>query len=189
MSAHPHRLTPEEYLALDRAAEIRSEYYNGQMYAMAGGSLNHANTTRMVGNMLEDRACLVVSNDVRVRVQTRFYAYPDIVVICGEPQFTDNRTDTISNPTVIFEVLSRSTERYDRVFRCHEYRTIPGLREYVLISQFEPRIEVFRPQPREDWQFTEFAGLDATCRLESLGCDLPLSRVYRNVTFGAAETP
>jgi Uma2 family endonuclease len=193
MSAHPHRLTPEEYLALDRAAEIRSEYYNGQMYAMAGGSLNHAiiinNTARMLGNVLEDRGCLVVSNDVRVRVQTRFYAYPDIVVICGEPQFADNRTDTILNPTVIFEVLSRSTERYDRVFKWAQYQSIPSLGEYVLVSQFEPRIEVFRPQAGGEWQFMEFAGLDATCRLESLDCDLPLSRVYRNVTFGAAETP
>ncbi|HEY7391148.1 MAG TPA: Uma2 family endonuclease [Bryobacteraceae bacterium] len=193
MSAHPHRLTPEEYLALDRAAEIRSEYYNGQMYAMAGGSLNHAviinNTGRMLGNMLEDRPCLVVSNDVRVRVQSLFYAYPDIVIICGEPQFADDRTDTILNPLLLFEVLSRSTERYDRVFKWDQYQTIPSLREYVLVSQFEPRIEVFRPQPGGNWLFSESTGLGATCHLESIACELPLSRVYRNVTFGAAETP
>jgi|SRR5579885_534589 Uma2 family endonuclease len=193
MSAHPHRLTPEEYLAFDRAAEIRSEYYNGQMHAMAGGSLNHAliihNTARALGNMLDDRGCLVVSNDVRVRVQAQFYAYPDIVVICGEPQFADRHTDTILNPPLLFEVLSRSTERYDRVFKWDQYQTISSLREYVLVSHFEPRIEVFRPQPGGNWLFSEWIGLDATCRLESLGCDLPLSRVYRNVTFGAAEAP
>jgi Uma2 family endonuclease len=192
MSAHPHRLNPEEYLTLDRAAEIRSEFYNGQMYAMSGGSLNHAviinNTARTLGNMLEDRPCLVVSNDVRVRVHPRFYAYPDIVVICGEPEFAGDRQDIILNPLLLFEVLSPSTERYDRVFKWSQYQTIPSLREYVLISQFEPRIEVFRPQPGGDWLFSEWTGLEAVCRLESIGCDLLLSRIYRNVNLGQKET-
>jgi Uma2 family endonuclease len=194
MSAHPHRLTPEEYLALDRAAEIRSEYYNGQMYAMSGASHRHGIVTHNIGVLLDgtlaDQPCFITASDLRVRVQPGgLYAYPDIVVVCEPPQYADNEADTLLNPMLLFEVLSPSTERYDRVFKWAQYQTIPSLREYVLVSQFEPRIQVFRPQAGGEWQFMEFAGLDGTCRLESLGCDLPLSRVYRNVTFGAAETP
>ncbi len=191
MSAHPHRLTPGEYLAFDRAAEIRSEYYDGQMYAMSGGSLNHgiiiSNIVRTVSDALGDRPCLVISNDLRVRVHSRFYAYPDVVVICGEPKFAGDRQDIVLNPPLLFEVLSRSTERYDRVFKRAEYQTIPSLREYVLVSQFEPRIEVFRPQPGGDWLFSEWTGMEAVSCLESLGCELPLSRAYRNVNFPQEE--
>ncbi|HLI83214.1 MAG TPA: Uma2 family endonuclease [Bryobacteraceae bacterium] len=189
MSAHPHRLSPEEYLALDRAAEVRSEYYNGQMYAMSGGSLNHGviinNTARALGNLLEDRPCLVVSNDLRVRINPNLYTYPDIVVICGKPQFAGDRQDIILNPLVLFEVLSPSTERYDRGFKSAQYRTVTSLMEHVLVSQSEPRIEVYRRQPGGAWLFSEWTGLDATCRLDSLECDLPLSTVYKNIDFTA----
>jgi Uma2 family endonuclease len=192
MSAHPHRLTPEEYLALDRAAEIRSEYYNGQMYAMSGASHRHGIVTHNISFLLElvlaDRPCLITTNDLRVRVQPGgLYAYPDIVVVCEHPQYADDQADTLLNPMLLFEVLSPSTERYDRVFKWSQYQTIRSLREYVLVSQFEPHIEVFLPQPGGDWLFSEWTGLDAICRLESIACDLPLSRVYRNITFGPAK--
>jgi Uma2 family endonuclease len=192
MSAHPHRLTPEEYLALDRAAEIRSEYYNGEMYAMSAGSLNHGtiigNIVSEVDSLLQDRPCRIIPNDLRVRVHPRCYAYPDIVVVCGEPQFEGDRADIILNPLLLFEVLFPSTERYDRGLKSAQYRTIPSLLEQVLVSQSEPRIEVYCRQPGCNWLFSEWVGLDASCRLENLGCDLPFSRVYRNVTFSPEET-
>jgi Uma2 family endonuclease len=151
------------------------------MYAVSGGSLNHGIIISNVGyelrSVLGDRPCLVILNDLRVRVGPRFYTYPDIVVICGKPEFAGDRQDFILNPVVLFEVLSPSTERYDRLFKWAQYQTIPSLREYVLVSQFEPRIEVFRPQPGGDWLFSESTGLDAVCHLENIGCDLPLSAV------------
>jgi Uma2 family endonuclease len=194
MSAHPHRLTPEEYLALDRAAEIRSEYYNGQIYAMSGASHRHGIVTHNIGVELDaslaGRPCLITASDLRVRVQpASLYAYPDIVVVCEQPKYADDQADTLLNPTLLFEVLSPSTERYDRGFKSAQYRTIPSLEEHILVSQSEPRVELYRRQSGGTWLFSEWTGLDAACRIESLGCDLPLSRVYRNINFGAAETP
>jgi Uma2 family endonuclease len=193
MSAPPHRLTPEEYLALDRAAEIRSEFYNGQMYAMSGASHRHGIVTHNISFLLElvlaDRPCLITTNDLRVRVQPGgLYAYPDIVVVCEHPQYADDQADTLLNPMLLFEVLSPSTERYDRGFKSAQYRTIPSLQEHVLVSQSEPRIELYHRQSAGTWLFSEWTGLEATCRLESISCDLPLSSVYRRVTFGPVET-
>jgi Uma2 family endonuclease len=189
MSAHVQRLSPEEYLKIERAAEFRSEYFNGRMHAMAGGSHKQAiiigNLVSALHNELSKRRCLVTSSDLRVRVDPGgLYTYPDVVVVCGEPKYADNQRDTLLNPVLIVEVLSPSTEAYDRGFKSAQYRTMESLQEYALVSQMEPRIEVFRRQAEGGWLLLESAGQEAVCRLESVGCSLALPAVYENVTFG-----
>jgi Uma2 family endonuclease len=195
MSAHSQpRLTPEQYLELDRASELRNEYYKGRMYAMSGGTFNHAG---IIGNFafelktaLKGRPCFVTTNDVRVRISADgLYTYPDVVVVCGEPVFADERNDTLLNPALIVEVLSRTTEAYDRGFKFAQYRMIESLQEYALVSQTEPRVELYRRQPSGDWLLSESVGMDAVCRLDSVNCAVALADVYDKVTLGAEETP
>ena len=182
------RLTAEQYLESERAAEFRSEYYCGQIYAMAGGSYQHAQIigglVREFGNALKKRLCAVVPTDLRLRVSPQgLYTYPDVVVICGDPQFADNRQDTLLNPALIVEVLSPTTEGYDRGFKFAQYRTVASLEEYVLVAQAEPRVEVFRRQRDGHWLLSEAFGLESTCRFESLDCTLALADIYDKVTF------
>jgi Uma2 family endonuclease len=190
MSAQPQpRLTPEQYLEIERAAEFRSEYYNGRMYAMSGGTHPHA---IVIGNLgselriaLKKGSCVVTTSDMRVRVsKTGLYTYPDIVVVCDPPQYGDGRHDTVLNPTLIVEVLSPSTEAYDRGFKFAQYRTLEPLQEYGLVSQSEPRVEIFRRQPSGDWLLSESAGMDAVCRFDSVGCTIAVKDIYDKVTFG-----
>lgn len=186
------RLTPEQYLEIERAAEFRSEFYAGHMYAMSGGSYRHAQIIGgLVGelrNALKQRPCSVVPIDLRLRVSPGgLYTYPDAIVICGEPKFADDQKDTMLNPTLIAEVLSPSTEAYDRGFKAAQYRTLVSLQEYVLVSQTEPRVEVFHRQSDGHWLLSEAIGIDAVCRFESLDCSIPLADVYDKVIFSAAE--
>jgi Uma2 family endonuclease len=189
MSAQPQpRLTPEQYLDAERAAEFRHEYYNGQIYAMSGGSYQHAqvigNITGELHTSLKTRPCSVVPNDLRLRVSPDgLYTYPDVLVVCGEPKFADGRGDTVLNPALIVEVLSPSTEAYDRGFKSAQYRTIESLEEYALVSQAEPRVEVFRRQPGGHWLLSEAVGLEAVCHFESLDCAVALAEIYAKVTF------
>jgi Uma2 family endonuclease len=183
-------LTPEQYLAAERAAEFRSEYFNGHMYAMSGGSYAHfqiiGGLVRELGNALKGRPCSVGASDLRLRVSPGgLYTYPDVIVICGEPKFADDQRDTLLNPALIVEVLSPSTEAYDRGFKAAQYRTLASLEEYVLVSQSEPRMEVFHRQHDGHWLLSEAIGLDAACRFESLDCGILLADVYDKVTFSA----
>jgi len=193
MSAQPQaRLTPEQYLEIERASETRSEFFNGRMYAMSGGSYNHV---RIIGNLafelrnaMKQRPCEVVTSDLRVRVSPcGLYTYPDVTVVCGEPEFADDQKDTLLNPVFIAEVLSPSTEAYDRGFKSAQYRKLESLQEYALISQAEPRVEVFRRQPGGDWLLSEAAGIDAACGFDSLGCRIALADIYGKVTFEAVD--
>ncbi len=192
MSVKQPGLTPEQYLELDRASEFRNEYYNGCMHAMWGGTYNHG---LVIGNLayglrksFGGPPCAVVTSDLRIRVTPGgVYTYPDIVVVCGEPQYVDNRRDTVLNPVLLIEVLSPGTEAYDRGFKFAQYRTLESLQEYALVSQTEPRVEVFRRQATGQWLLSEFAGLDAVCRFESVDTGLAMAEVYENVTFGGEE--
>jgi Uma2 family endonuclease len=182
------RLTPEQYLDAERSAELRHEYFDGQMYAMSGASYQHGqivgNLTTELSNALKRRPCSVVPNDLRLRVSPDgLYTYPDVIVICGEPRFADDRFDTLLNPALIVEVLSPSTEAYDRGFKSAQYRTVESLEEYALVSQAEPRVEVFRRQPGGHWLLSEAIGIEAVCHFESLDCAVPLSDIYAKVTF------
>jgi Uma2 family endonuclease len=181
-------------LEIERAAEFKSEYYNGRMYAMSGASYKHVvitcNLSRELGNILKKRPCTVLTNDLRLRVAPGgLYTYPDLVVVCGEPQFADNQADTLLNPLLIVEILSPSTEAYDRGFKFAQYRTLESLREYALVSQQEPRVEVFRRQSGGEWLLSDSAGLDAACRFDSVDCAVALAEVYDKVTFGGDEVP
>src|SRR5262249_47890138 len=131
------------------------------------------------------RSCFVMPSDMRLRVSPQgLYTYPDIIVACGEPKFAGDQRDTLVNPTVVLEVLSPSTEGYDRGFKSEQYRSIESLQEYGLISQVRPHIEVFRRQPHGKWLLSDFGGLEAVCRLESIGCEIALSEIYEKVNFG-----
>jgi Uma2 family endonuclease len=179
-------LTPEEYLEIERDAEFRSEYYQGEMFAMAGGTETH---TVLVDNLvfelrqkLRGGSCRSYSRDMRVRVSpTGLYTYPDLIIVCGERKFLDDTRDTLLNPAVIIEVLSKSTEAYDRGKKFDHYRTLESLQEYVLVSQDEAQVESFRRQPGAEWLFKVAKGLDAEISLESVQCSLRLADIYEAV--------
>jgi Uma2 family endonuclease len=194
MSAHAHtgRLTEEEYLKIERAAAFRSEYYDGHMYAMSGGSMPHAvviaNLTGELHAALKRTPCTVMSSDMRVRISpSRFYTYPDIVVVCGPPKVADDQNDTLLNPTILIEVLSPSTEAHDRGFKFLHYRRLESLQEFALVWQSEPRVEIFRRQPSGEWLLSEAAGLDASCRFDSAGCRIELAEIYHRIEFSSEE--
>lgn len=180
------RLTPEEYLFIERRAEFKSEFFDGEMFAMSGASELHnlivVNTVIELGTQLKKRPCKVYSNDMRVKVSpTGLYTYPDVVVVCGKAEFDDRHFDTLLNPTLIVEVLSESTETYDRNRKFEHYRALESLVEYVLITQRRPHIESWRRQPNQQWLLTATDGLDSVLRLDAIGCDLALAEIYDKV--------
>jgi Uma2 family endonuclease len=187
-----HDYTAEEYLALERQAEYKSEYIDGQIVAMSGGSFAHSVIAVNLGgtllNLLHRTPCYVVNSDMRVRVDPRLYTYPDATVICDEPELEDAEQDTLLNPTVIFEVLSPSTEAYDRGEKFRRYQRIPSLRQYVLVSQNQPTIEVFTRQG-DFWTYRQATGLDASIHLESVDCTLALGEVYARVRLVPEDEP
>lgn len=189
MSANPvPRLTPEQYLEIERKAEFKSEYYGGEMYAMSGGTYPHGviilNLGAELRAALKGRPCSTTSNDVRLRVSPGgLYTYPDVMVVCGDPRFADDQADTLLNPTLIVEVLSHSTEAHDRGLKFEQYRMIESLKEYVLVSQYRPKIEKFRRQASGEWVLSECTGLEAVCEFGSVECRIPLSEIYSNVKF------
>jgi Uma2 family endonuclease len=185
-----HRYTPEEYLALDRASETKHEYFDGEILAMSGASLNHGVITgNMVGELrtlLRGKSCRIVPNDLRVHIpSTNTYTYTDVVVVCGTPQLTEAKQDTLINPTLIVEVLSPSTERLDRGVKFNKYQQIPTLREYVLVSQEQPFVEVYTHQKGNLWLYASYNGLDAEVSLLSMDGILLTSEIYLNVDFPA----
>jgi Uma2 family endonuclease len=188
MSEPNRRLSPEEYLALERQSELKHEFLDGEVFAMAGASLRHNRIVRNVGGTLYSqllgRPCEVFFGDMRLRVDaTGLYTYPDLVAVCGEPQMTDAELDTLRNPTLILEVLSPSTEAYDRGKKFAHYRTIESLAEVVFISQEQVELERFSRQPGGGWLLLEANRLEDRLPLPSIGCELPLSAVYERV-FG-----
>ncbi len=191
MSSQPKtRLTPEEYLAIERKAEYKSEYFNGEMFAMAGASERHVlivtNVVAELRGQLRRRPCTVYSTDLRVRVSpTGLYTYPDIVVVCGQPQFADDQRDTLLNPTLIVEVLSESSKDYDRGGKFEHYRSLASLNEYVLIAQDKHHVEHFVRQPDNRWLLSETNWLEDTIHLSSIDCDLALIEVYDKVELPA----
>lgn len=192
MSAIPKaRLTPSEYLAIERKAEFRSEFFAGEMFAMSGASREHnlisSNLNREIGEQIKDRPCEVYTTDMRVRVPSGLYTYPDVVVACGNPRFEDDQVDVLLNPIVLIEVLSESTADYDRGTKFKHYRQIPSLREYVLVDQATAQIEQFVRDDNGKWALTEITGMENSLSLTSIECVIPLSEVYRKVSFPSAD--
>ena len=177
--------TAEEYLSLERSASYKSEFHDGQIYAMTCASRKHnlitVNLARELSLQLKKRPCEAYTNDMRVKaVEARSYHYPDIVVVCGAPQLEDAHLDTLLNPTLLIEVLSPSTEAYDRGGKFAHYRKIATLREYLLVSQDHPSIERYLRQG-DVWILTEAVGLEASVPLESIDCVLCLREIYDKV--------
>lgn len=188
------RLTEAEYLGIERAAEFKSQFYDGEMFAMAGGTLRHsliaANLIQAVGSQLRGRPCRVFTADLRLKVEASgLLTYPDLSVICGLPEFAAGTDDTVVNPTLIVEVLSDSTEAFDRGRKFEHYRRMPALREYLLVSQHEPRIEQYVRREAGRWELQEAAGLDASLALPSLGVTLALAGVFEGVEFSPLPLP
>ena len=186
-------LTPEQYLEIERAAEFKSEYYQGEMFAMAGAVRVHnllaVNATREISEQLRKRPCETYSNDMRVHVPTTgLYTYPDVVVLCGKPAYLDHNQDTLLNPTVIVEVLSPSTEAYDRGRKFEHYRTIGSLRQYLLISSDRVHADLFTLQDGR-WVLTSADGPEDALELESIGCRLAMADLYEKVEFEPAAPP
>ena len=182
------RLSEAEYLEIERAADYKSVFFDGEMFAMAGGKPEHSLIgTNLAGEFharLKGRPCGAYNADLRIKVEpTGLYTYPDLSVICGPLQFAPATDDTIINPTVLVEVLSESTEAYDRGTKFEHYRQIPSLREYLLVSQKQPRIEQFVRQTDNRWLLNEAVGLEASVTLQSLNIVISLAEVFANVKF------
>lgn len=183
--------TPEEYLTLEEGAAYKSEYYKGIIYAMAGGSLSH---NRIVGNVytslhtgVRSTRCEAFNSDMRLVVNANgLYTYPDAMVICGSPEFAQGRNDTVTNPTVIVEVLSPSTQDYDRGGKFELYRTIPTLRDYVVVHQDRIYIEYQHKQVDGRWVLTEITDIEASLTIESIQLDIAVRLIYERVDWLAA---
>ena len=184
-AATTKRYTPEEYLALEREAKFKSEYKNGFITAMAGTTPKHnkiaLNFASEIRAQFRGRPCEVYMSHVRLRVSPAgLYGYPDVMALCGPLQFDERDLESLINPTMIAEILSRSTEAHDRGDKFEDYQTIPSLQEYVLISQDRLLVELFT-RHGDSWVRSELRDLDETLILESLGCAIPLREIYAGV--------
>ena len=182
-------ITPEQYLEIERQAEFKSEYFAGRMFAMAGGSTKHSlisgNVYALIWAQLRKKPCFTFNSDMKVCVdETGLYTYPDISVVCGEVKYTDGHRDMIENPVVIIEVLSPTTEGYDRGAKFGHYQEISSLAEYLLVSQEAMRIEHYVRQDDHQWLLSNHFGPDAVVKIASIDCDLPLAEVYERVEVG-----
>lgn len=185
-----NRYTPEEYLAIDRQAEFKSEYIDGEIVAMTGGSRPHNiivwNLSGLLRGCFQGRPCEAYSNDMRVKISpsTR-YVYPDLAAVCGKPRFEDAEIDILLNPSLVVEVLSRSTQAYDRGDKASHYRKIDSLVEYLLIAQDRVLIERYRRQG-DVWALMEITDPNATLVLDSVGCEIPVREIYSRLDFAVA---
>ncbi len=195
MSTVPNtRLTAEQYLAIERVAQFRSEFYRGEMFAMVGASRKHnlitVNVASELHRQFKDRKCEVYQSDMRVKVNaTGLYTYPDVVATCDEPRFEDNHVDTFVNPKVIVEVLSPSTELWDRGKKFEHYRSIPSLRECVLISQDHVLVEKFAINADGEWALRDYRTLEDILDLDSISCQIKLSDIYARIDFSEGAEP
>jgi len=186
-------ITPQAHLAAERTGEIKHEDYDGQVYAMAGASERHHLIAMNIGaslhGQLRRRTCTVYPSDLRIKVSPLgFYTYPDISAVCGAPQFEETHRDTLLNPTVLVEVLSPSTENYDRGRKFQFYRGLSSLREYVLVTQESVHIEHYARQPDGRRVLSESDQPDALFHLTAIDCTLMAADVYEKVSFDAENT-
>jgi len=201
MSTQPKTLlTPEQYLEIERQAERKSEYYQGEMFAMAGAREAHNLISLNAGANLHARLrslpCRTYVSDMRVRVSaTGLYTYPDVVVVCGEPRFLDDRRDTLLNPTLIIEVLSPSTEAYDRGKKFEHYRSIESLRQYLMVSSERVQADLYTRQTGGQWLLTPLERMEDAIDLQSAGCSIGVADLYERgglsdkAPVGQAGTP
>ncbi len=198
-----YKITPQEYLIAERLSESKNEYFNGEIFAMAGASMEHnqisSNIVRVLGNQLVESQCTVLANDMKIKIEAiEKYTYPDIVVVCGNVEFEQDKensddkaikdeyereNDILLNPIVIMEILSISTEGYDRGDKFSHYQFIDSFIEYILISQYVCRVEKFIRQKDKTWIYSTYSNLEDTVKIESINCDLPVADIYRKVNL------
>jgi Uma2 family endonuclease len=188
--SNKRKIPPEEYLERERESIAKSEYLAGEVHALAGASERHnviaMNAGYLFVGQLKGRPCKTYGSDMRVKVEfSGLYTYPDVIVVCGKPQFEDRHLDTLLNPVVLIEILSDSTAAYDRGAKAEHYRTIPSLSDYLLIDQNRVHVEHYRRQPANQWLLTEHHSLDASVVLDSVACTLPLAELYDKVDWPA----
>lgn len=182
-----HLYSIEEYLEIERTSELRHEYISGDIVAMAGATRAHnlitVNVVRRLGNQLEGTPCETYSNDMRVRTTQSDYTYPDVVVVCDEPQFEDVELDTLLNPTVVIEVLSKTSEARDRGEKFSDYRATESVRDIVFVSQHMARVEHYVRLANDEWTLHDVADPAGEIKLSSIGCTLTLAEIYERVEF------
>nr|WP_080803754.1 Uma2 family endonuclease [Desulfamplus magnetovallimortis] len=182
------KMTPDEYLELEENSDTKHEYFHGEVFAMVGARKNHNiisfNISRELGNQIKKTPCMGFGNDQRVKIDADKYVYPDIVVACDEIIFLEDELDSLINPVLIMEILSNSTEIFDRGDKFQYYQSIDSLKEYILVSQHKCLVEQFvRNKENHTWTYTAYPNIDQTLSLESVKCDLPLSEIYYRVDF------
>ncbi len=181
-------ISPEEYLNIERRATCRSEYVHGEMFAMAGATRQHnrisSNVVSEINQRIKSRDCNIYSSEFRVHVpSTGYFTYPDIVITCGNEEFTDDHNDVLVNPLVIMEILSDSTAAIDRGRKFEQYRELPSFVEYLLIEQRAPRIEQYLLHDSQEWLYRDIRGIDGQVRIEAIDCTLLLCDIYHKVEF------
>ena len=191
-SLSPSFVSEREYLDLERKSELRSEYIAGRIYVMSGASERHnliaGNLHALIWNQIRGRDCRAYMADMRVKVApTGMYTYPDVIALCGERRFEDGHVDTLLNPAVIVEVLSESTEAYDRGEKFAHYRRLDSLREYVLVAQDKIRVEHYQREG-ENWILSEISGPGGTLHLSTIDCHVGIGEVYENVELEPLTT-
>ena len=193
MASNPKKFfTPEEYLALEREATYKSEYFDGEIFAMAGASEEHnliaGNIFASFHSQVRKQGCRAYISDMRIDMSKKgLYAYPDVVVVCGESEFSDKHKDNLINPKVIIEVLSKSTEAKDRGFKFMRYRKLDSFAEYLLVSQDKPNVEQYVRQSNNSWLMMEINSLEDSVRLSSVPCELKMPDIYEAITFASEK--
>lgn len=189
MPAEPQKkfISPDEYLAMEVDSAVKHEYFNGEIFQMAGASLPHfqicSNTNTSISSQLKGRDCRSGQSDLRITIPaTGLFTYPDVIVFCGEPELLDEtKPDTLLNPTLIVEVLSPSTAEYDRGPKFDHYKTIESLKEYVLVWQDKKRVARYTKRDDSSWVLTDFIGDEAIIELSSIDCTLLMDDIYDKV--------
>lgn len=181
-------VSPEEYLAIERAAEYKNEYVNGEIFAMTGASRKHnliaGNIYGELRQQLKGKPCEAYPGEMRIKAPAaRSYVYPDVVIVCDEPKFEDAYFDTLLNPTLVVEVLSKSTESYNRLAKSAYYRTIESLVEYLLVAQEEYRVEQYVKQDDARWLLSDVRSLESVIELKSIDCSLALRDLYDRISI------
>jgi Uma2 family endonuclease len=181
-------ISPEQYLEMERASSEKHQYYKGQVFVMSGASVNHFMITKNINRLalpfLHGKSCDLYGSDLRIHIpENTLYTYPDFSIICGVLQTTDKEKDTITNPSAIIEILSRSTKNYDRGTKFNLYRSIPSLQEYILIDSTEVSAEIFTRNPDNTWQLTEFKKISDNLTIRTIGLTLQLKDIYEGINF------
>ena len=192
MASNPvSKVTEEQYLAIERAAEFRSEFLDGEMFAMSGGSVRHAilqvNILVELSVGLRGTPCQAFGPDFRIKVSNRIYTYPDVSVACGKVLLADGHNDSLLNPVVIVEVLSPTTEKYDRGLKFQHYRSIASLKDYILVDQSQMRIEQYTRQPDDTWTLRDYQNPEQELKIDSIGVSIPLGRIYDRIEIPAPD--